>query len=654
MAWQAEGAGPVAPLNAWGWLFEMTPPPGETEAHAPSVDPAACERRYAQAVAARAPDDAAAAVVMALLAIWESGRGFDGFASWVQRADELTRESPHPSPLACGALAFHSFTARWMGACDAAALQDELPALRAAVDATSSDALRILAASSEAYLLLMRGEQHAACECVRDAAFFAPAPNDAWVPKLHLAAVTALVEAFGGQADAQASQLGALLVHKDVDRWPTHLRLTLQGHHLMCLAAAGRLGETASASQAMRRLVIPGNRAYHRSYLHYALGVAALLAHEPADALAHARAAIDIGELSGSAVARLMPALLKAQALADLGRDAEALACLGAHEAAWSAHGIRLFAAAARRERALVLARQGRATEAAAELAAASREIPTGEPLPMLHRRHGDTPHTGAYWAGAWTPVREPPIQIRTLGAFGVQLNGLPCEGAAWRGARARTLLGTLVALGAVGVSADRLTDLLWPDTDGDKARANLKVAVWRLRKAFPGGSADAPWISLNRGEVSLDAAQCRVDAIAFESAAGQPLLDWDACARTLRWWSGEFMSASGDANPAIVAHRLRLARVHDRVSRLAAQHARLHPDRGAEETLAWLQTAFARQPIDLRNVKALVTHLVAMRDFAAVRTVVAHARDRHAIEHGTAMTETDLMQLQRAASGEA
>lgn len=636
---QHETAGTRHPGPRWQALFEMAAavPPEDAVGCVPPDD-AACGTAYERALERDASEEAAAAVVSAFLVIWESGRGFERTAPWLERARALIDAPRPPSALARAALAFHAFTARWMAAPDTAALMAMLPDLRATVDASGSDALRILAAASEAYVLLMRGETHSAQECVRDAHYFAPDPQEALLPKLHLAATDALVQGYGGHPREAVAMLQALLARPDADQWSLHLRLTLFGHHLMCLAEAGRFDEASAASERLRALAIPGNRAYHRSYLHYALGAGALLAGRPADALAHARAAQDIGRLSGSVIARLMPALLQAQALGDLGRDGEALACLEAHLAAWHEHGLLLYLAAAQCERARLLMRQGLTDAARRAWMDARQVIPPGEPLPCLHRRRADM--EALVQRMALLPVEaapvSPEIRIRTLGGFEVRLNDQRLDDKVWKGSRGKTLLKLIIAMGGVDVPADRLADALWPDADGAQARANLKVAVWRLRKHMDEAvsTKSVEWLVQHRGMVSLDLTRCEVDAITFLRAAEPAPVSWEACSRPLGLWMGDFLRGDGDDLPAVTSYREKLTGAY---ARLACEAARMAVP-GTEQvdrTLGWLAIAVSMLPTDERVYEATMALMLRDGRPGAAITLYGQAQARMAARLG-------------------
>ena len=75
------------------------------------------------------------------------------------------------------------------------------------------------------------------------------------------------------------------------------------------------------------------------------------------------------------------------------------------------------------------------------------------------------------------------PLRVRTLGRFEVARDGAPLEVRGKAQKKPLELLKALVALGGEGVDASRLAALLWPDADGDAAKASFDTTLYRLRK---------------------------------------------------------------------------------------------------------------------------------------------------------------------------
>jgi ATP/maltotriose-dependent transcriptional regulator MalT len=98
-------------------------------------------------------------------------------------------------------------------------------------------------------------------------------------------------------------------------------------------------------------------------------------------------------------------------------------------------------------------------------------------------------------WRGDW-PM---PVQIHALGGLVVQVGGQETDGGAKPASRLRELLAALVAR-RQGATQAELCDWLWPDAEGDKAAASLKVGVHRLR-AWLGHEA----VTVRNGVVALN-----------------------------------------------------------------------------------------------------------------------------------------------------
>jgi DNA-binding SARP family transcriptional activator len=117
-------------------------------------------------------------------------------------------------------------------------------------------------------------------------------------------------------------------------------------------------------------------------------------------------------------------------------------------------------------------------------------------------------------------------------------------------------LLQALVALGGRDVQEDQLTELLWPDSDGDAAHQALSVTLHRLRRLLGNEAA----VTRGGGHISLAPSHCWVDVWALErtlalaeaAIARSPVRDHEWAA-SIRWtdravalYHGEFLA--GDA----------------------------------------------------------------------------------------------------------
>ena len=112
------------------------------------------------------------------------------------------------------------------------------------------------------------------------------------------------------------------------------------------------------------------------------------------------------------------------------------------------------------------------------------------------------------YWP--WT------VKVRALGDFRVEAEAIKSSGKSHY--RLLEFVKALVALGGVGVNATTLTELLWPESEGDAAQRVFHTSLHRLRKLLGGESA----IFLEDGKLSLNLELCWSDVTTFEFVAKQ------------------------------------------------------------------------------------------------------------------------------------
>lgn len=580
-------------------------------------------------------DWAAASCIAAIAVIWEEGRALDRLGAWLDRATTLASQATGLSATARAALQVHELIARLIWKADLPAVRAHLPAVWAAVEASESDPLRILLVACEAHLLIMSGQLHAAEECLRDAAHFAPGAMQARLPKLHLACAAGLLDAVRGEAGRGLLALNHVLADTDANNLPATLKLLLHTHRLLCLAQTAPPESIEAAAETTRTIVIPHNKAYHRSYLHFSLGVADLQQGQPARAMTHALMAGELGRLSDSASAQLLPAFLQVQTLADLGRDDEAQELLGMWLPRWHEHGFDLVASAAQLESANLLLRRGQTTPACKALLAAVAALPVGEALPDYHRPHGFAATlrarlTSASLNRAPAELTDPrAVSINMLGGLQMRIGSRVLYDRDWRGKRTKALLKALVVLGGHKISTQRLCDLLWPEAEGDQALQNLKVALSRLRHlGVNTGESPQPWLAVRHGQVSIVAGLCAVDALRFACASASPdQHDAPQLLSVLDLYTGDFL-AGDDSEPWIIEHRERLRRQYVALVQHVAGNnlpAELRP-----RAMKHLEAALDIAPTDERSYELLMTlHLQTGRPALAL---AVYERAEHAL----------------------
>lgn len=121
------------------------------------------------------------------------------------------------------------------------------------------------------------------------------------------------------------------------------------------------------------------------------------------------------------------------------------------------------------------------------------------------------------------SPELRPPnwpwtVKICMLGTCEVVVRGRPLDRPRKAPHRLLELLAAIVAFGGEAVPVARLTDALWPESDGDQAQENFKKALARLRNML--GVENA--IFWQDRKITLNRDLCWVDALAFEALAKQ------------------------------------------------------------------------------------------------------------------------------------
>lgn len=600
------------------------------------------------------PAWAAAGLIAAFTRVWEEGRGFEQAEQWIRLGEAVLAAGC--SGVAAGALTVHLTVAGMLGPADLVRLSDGLPRLRLNAGRADSGPIGLLAAAAEVHLHLMRGDLHAAQTVLSDAAHLVMAEHRVSIPGLFLAGGAVLAQALGAPLGPRVQDLMAALDAGSAGMsLPLHVQLTVNAHRLLQLARQGQVAQADRLAEGLRSLVIPAHRSYHRSYMHYALGVADLVAGRPRDAVVHASLAMEEGELSGSVAARLIPALLQAQCQLDQGRDQEGLAILDRFEPRWRALGFDLHVRSARLEQARWLDRQGRSEEAYRCRKEAEAACPGADLHLPLHRSpNWDRPERPMIDAGNTVDVPKTrqsdpcPIEITTLGRFEIRIHGQMLPERGWGGGRRATaLLRTLIALGGSHVRAEKLCDALWSESDGDQARQNLKVALWRLKRIAGEGAEAVPWLHFQHGEVSLNADVCEVDALCFQSAIRQAGDDPKRLWSALSAYSGDFLPY--DKNGPAVDMRDRLRQLFVRSTCLAAQASLLTGVPLRPEQIELLRRTVSMQPDHALGYELLMSsHLKDHQPTEAI--MVFHHAQQGLQSFDGASLSPELLRLRRLA----
>jgi DNA-binding SARP family transcriptional activator len=131
------------------------------------------------------------------------------------------------------------------------------------------------------------------------------------------------------------------------------------------------------------------------------------------------------------------------------------------------------------------------------------------------------------------------PLSIRTLGAFELRRHGEPVVSKGKAQRKPLELLKATIAHGARRVDAAKLTSQLWPDAEGDDAKASFDSTLYRLRKLCGVEGA----IVLAEGKLSLDPASVWIDAVALDALLDEAPAPVD---RALVLARGDFLADEG------------------------------------------------------------------------------------------------------------
>ena len=253
-----------------------------------------------------------------------------------------------------------------------------------------------------------------------------------------------------------------------------------------------------------------------------------------------------------------------------------------------------------------------------------------------LALRHGiDTAHVRELIARLHVAPASPdvedwpwPVRIQALGGFAVERVRGAEEDTSGRGKkrpkRPLEMLKYLVAHGGA-VSVGTVTDVLWPDAEGDAAQKSFEVALHRLRKLV--GADEA--IRLSGGKLSLNDAMVWVDSIAFErlavqaETAGSP--SGDLVRRAVTLYRGHLLAGEEEAAWATPC-RERLREKYLRLVELRGARLEAEGDRPEAEQL--YRNAIALEPLAESVYRHLMRSLATRGQTAEAVEVYRRCRE--------------------------
>src|SRR5215213_5666540 len=111
-------------------------------------------------------------------------------------------------------------------------------------------------------------------------------------------------------------------------------------------------------------------------------------------------------------------------------------------------------------------------------------------------------------------------LEVRLLGGFAVQVDGVEVPEDAWRLRKARALVKLLALAPGHRMHREQVFQLLWPGRDDARAVANnLHQALYAARRALDAAGADGAAVLALRDDVLGLNGDVTVDAVGLEAA---------------------------------------------------------------------------------------------------------------------------------------
>ncbi len=115
------------------------------------------------------------------------------------------------------------------------------------------------------------------------------------------------------------------------------------------------------------------------------------------------------------------------------------------------------------------------------------------------------------------------PVKVFALGRFELHIHEEPLTFSRKVPKKQLALLKALIAFGGRKVAIERITDLLWPQADGDMAEESFKVTLRRLRKLIAIPEA----VRVQGGSVTLEQRHFWSDVLAFDKLMDRATALW-------------------------------------------------------------------------------------------------------------------------------
>lgn len=501
--------------------------------------------------------EALAAVTGAgIISIWDSGMDFDRMEVWDERICQLLEKEDLISPLARAYLLSVRGLVETVYHGNPLKVMNSLKEQQIWAERVHSIPLRLYRAFLLGYNLQYIGDFSYLEVVLNDVAPLCELPDLSFLEKTFFHIARGLSWVLQWKIAEGKALLKKITDHPDFDKLPPSIWLLANCHLLLAVSYEKDKKEVEAISERIGKRAIPGGNHYIHGYL---------LLQEPYKALLYGQEAMERGRKSMSPLPEAFSALLTGQAMSDLGRLEEALGHLIPWIDRWQKMGFNCFTATGAFEVSYLLSKKGEMQEARRYHQIAFSFLPQGERFfprfrsPDFVERLKHILYSESVEVSDWVESDGVEIHIQTFGGFRIRIRGHIFHDRKWQGTRSMTLLKALIVYGGTKVPTDLLMDLLWPETDGDLAKNNLKVTLSRLRKM--GGQEikpSLPWIMVQNKHISLNKALCSVDSILFKTHLDAALKDKNDLARigkALDWYQNDFLIHEKNEN-WIISHR--------------------------------------------------------------------------------------------------
>lgn len=539
-----------------------------------------------------------------IASIWDSGAELKRYKKWYDRIGYLLKHEEGISPLARASLFGYRALVEMTGSGNLKKAEQNYREQLLWAEKAHSSSLRVFHATGLCYCLFWQGRLSEAEILLSDTAPLCELKETSIICRIYFQITQALFHGIRGEHDRGRKLIEEILSLPFFESLPPPVFYLGYGNLLYVLSQKSTPQEIDEISTRLRKRAIPEQNYFHHSYMHFTLGIAYLgmnLAHK---AFIHSEEAIKRGNLSQSPVAGLMPMVLKGQALKDMGEEKKALDHLIKWVDILYNAGINILASLGCVEIADLLVKRGAIERAREYFERAVELMPSGEGPPRLYRppefltniKKRLYPEVSQITSEP--DLTDAPVSIRTFGTLSVKIGNRVVYDRKWRGGRTKLLLKALVVYGGTKIPEEVLLDTIWPDTDGDRAIKNLKVAISRLRRCgVKKDEEPLPWITVRHRQVSLSRSLCAVDSLIFRKTLARGLKEEDPVLlrKALDLYSDDFLVH--DINEAwIIKHREIL---REEFERGVMTFAEMSIKRGSpEDSVPYLQKAIERDPL--------------------------------------------------------